>query len=335
MGMVLCYTEDSGENIIAGCGELHLEICLKDLQEDFVGAPVEIGNPIVSYRESMSEQSSQTCLSKSPNKHNRLYVIGYPLGDDVNNEIDDKKIDPKADPKLRARYLADKHEWDVTEARKIWAFGPDTTGPNMFTDQTKGVDYLLEIKESVCNGFMWATKNGPMADEQMRGCKFSLQDVTLHADSIHRGMGQIMPTARRVCFAALLTGSPVIYEPMFLVDIAVPQDAMGGCYGMMSQRRGHVFHEEQQPGTPMMHLKAYLPVSESFGFNGELGKATGGKAFPQMVFSHWNIFGGDPTVAGTKANDAVNDTRSRKGLLRESRNWVASWTSFKALPGAS
>ena len=316
--MVLCYTEDTGEHVIAGCGELHLEICLKDLQEDFVGAEVDIGNPIVSYRESCSEESSQTCLSKSANKHNRLYVIGYPLGEEMSKAIDEAVVDPRGDPKIRGRYIADNFEgWDVSEARKIWGFGPDGAGPNLFTDATKGVDFLMEIKESCVNGFAWATKNGPMCDEQIRGCKFALQDVTLHADSIHRGMGQIMPVARRVCFAAMLTASPVIYEPMFIVDISVPQDAMGGCYGMMSQRRGHVFDEEQQPGTPMMHLKAYLPVSESFGFNSDLGKATGGKAFPQMSFSHWAVFGGNPLEEGTKANLAVLDTRARKGLVPE------------------
>lgn len=315
--MVLCYTEETGEHVIAGCGELHLEICLKDLQEDFMGTEVNIGNPIVSYRESVSEESSKTALSKSPNKHNRLYVIAYPLGEEVSNAIDEKVIDPRGDPKARARVMADEFGWDVSEARKIWGFGPDGLGPNIFSDQTKGVDYLLEIKESVVNGFTWACKNGPMADEQLRGCKFSLQDVTLHADSIHRGMGQIMPTARRVCFASFYLSSPVLYEPIFLVDISVPQDAMGGCYGMMSQRRGHVFEEEQQPGTPMMHLKAYLPVSESFGFNSDLGKATGGKAFPQMVFSHWAIFGGSPLNEGEKANTAVLDARVRKGLAPE------------------
>jgi len=315
--MVLCYTEETGEHVIAGCGELHLEICLKDLQEDFMGTEVNIGNPIVSYRESISEESSKVALSKSPNKHNRLYVIAYPLTEEVSQAIDDKLIDPRGDPKQRARYMADNHDWDVSEARKIWGFGPDGIGPNVFSDQTKGVDYLLEIKESVVNGFTWACKNGPLADEQLRGCKFSLQDVTLHADSIHRGMGQIMPTARRVCFASYYLASPVLYEPIFLVDISVPQDAMGGCYGMMSQRRGHVFDEEQQPGTPMMHLKAYLPVSESFGFNSDLGKATGGKAFPQMVFSHWAIFGGSPLTPGEKANDAVLKARERKGLNPE------------------
>jgi len=315
--MVLCYTEDTGEHVIAGCGELHLEICLKDLQEDFMGCEVDIGNPIVSYRESCSEVSSQTCLSKSANKHNRLYVIGHPLGEEFSKDVDEKLIDARADPKTRGRYIADTHGWDITEARKIWGFGPDGTGPNVFTDVTKGVDFLLEIKESCVNGFTWAMKNGPLADEQIRGCKFALQDVTLHADSIHRGMGQIMPTARRVCFASMLTAEPCVYEPMFIVDISVPQDAMGGCYGMMSQRRGHVFDEEQQPGTPMMHLKAYLPVSESFGFNSDLGKATGGKAFPQMSFSHWAMFGGNPLTEGSKANEAILDARKRKGLTPE------------------
>lgn len=315
--MVLCYTEDTGEHVIAGCGELHLEICLKDLQEDFMGCEVNIGNPIVSYREGVSAESSQTALSKSANKHNRLYVISTPLEEEMTKDIESAAIDPRGDPKLRGRYICDTYGWDITEARKIWGFGPDGTGPNVFTDQTKGCDFLLEIKESVVNGFVWASKQGPLAEEQMRGCKFALQDVTLHADSIHRGMGQIMPTARRVCLAAFLTASPVLQEPVFIVDISVPQDAMGGCYGLMSQRRGHVFHEEQQPGTPMMHLKAYLPVSESFGFNSELGKATGGKAFPQMSFDHWAIFGGDPLDETSKAFTAISSTRVRKGLAEE------------------
>ena len=86
---------------------------------------------------------------------------------------------------------------------------------------------------------------------------------------------------------------------------------------VVAQRRGHVFDEEQQPGTPMMHLKAYLPVSESFGFNSDLGKATGGKAFPQMSFDHWDVFGGDPLDPSSKAFEAITGTRIRKGLSEE------------------
>jgi len=315
--MVLCYTEESGEHIIAGAGELHLEICLKDLQEDFMGTEVKISDPVVSYRETVTGVSKQTCLSKSPNKHNRLYATAEPLADGLPDEIEDGKVNARDDFKLRARYLADTHGWDVTEARKIWAFGPDGTGPNIVLDATKGVNYLNEIKESVCGGFQQACGQGPMADEQCRGVCVKVLDVVLHADAIHRGMGQIQPTARRVVHACILTASPALLEPVYLCEISCPQDAMGGCYGVLTRRRGHVFSEEQRPGTPMMTLKAYLPVMESFGFTADLRAGTGGKAFPQCVFDHWQMMGGDCLEPGSKANEVVLGVRKRKGLSPE------------------
>jgi elongation factor 2 len=225
-----------------------------------MGTEVKVSEPVVSYRETVTASSNQTCLSKSPNKHNRLYCEAATMQEEVCADIEDGKINARDDAKLRARYLADEYGWDVTEARKIWAFGPDGTGPNLFMDATKGVNYLAEIKESVVGGFTWATQAGPLCDEVMRGVIVKLLDVVLHSDAIHRGMGQIMPTARRVTFACLLTASPAIMEPVYLVEIQCPQDAMGGCYGVLTRRRGHVFSEDQRPGTPMMNLKAYLPV---------------------------------------------------------------------------
>merc|ERR1712196_429059 len=315
--MVLCYTEESGEHIIAATGELHLEICLKDLQEDFMGTDVKVSDPVVSYRESCSANSSQTCLSKSPNKHNRLYMEAAPLSDELSDAIEAGKVSAKDDPKLRARLMADEYGWDVGDARKIWGFGPDGSGANLLYDQTKGVNYLGEIRESVVAGFQWASKSSVLCDEQMRGVSFKLLDVTLHADAIHRGMGQIMPTARRVMFASLLLAQPVLQEPLFLVDISVPQDAMGGCYGVLTRRRGVVFSEEQRPGTPMVQMKAHMPVMESFGFNADVRAATGGKAFPQMVFSHWAVLQGDPTDLASKPGAVIGQVRKRKGLNPE------------------
>ena len=312
--MVLCYTEESGEHIIAASGELHLEICLQDLQQDFMGTEVKVSDPVVSFRETCEGKSDQTCLAKSANKHNRLFVEADTIGAELALAIDDGEITPGADPKIQGRKMADEYGWDVTEARKIWAFGPEGTGPNLFVDTTKGVNYLLEIKESVVGGFAWATQNGPLCEEQMRGCRFNLMDVVLHADAIHRGMGQIMPTARRVCFSSLMTAQPNLLEPVYLCNISVPQDAMGNVYGVLTRRRGHVFSEEQRPGTPQMTLLAYLPVMESFGFTADLRSHTGGKAFPQCSFDHWEPMTGDPYTAGNKCNETVLAVRARKGL---------------------
>merc|ERR1712193_11022 len=140
--MVLCMTEESGEHIIAGAGELHLEICLKDLEEDHAGIPLKKSDPVVSYRESVTGESNQICLSKSPNKHNRLYMIAKPMPDGLPEDIDNGEVSNKQDFKIRGRYLADKYDYDITEARKIWCFGPDTKSPNLLIDCTKGVKYL-------------------------------------------------------------------------------------------------------------------------------------------------------------------------------------------------
>jgi len=312
--MVQCMIEESGEHIIAGAGELHLEICLKDLEEDHAQIPLKKSDPVVSYRETVSEVSNQMCLSKSPNKHNRLFMKAEPMPDGLAEDIDNGEVNPRDDFKVRGRYLADKYEYDLTEARKIWCFGPDTNGPNLMIDCTKGVQYLNEIKDSVVAGFQWASKEGVLCDENLRACRFNLYDVALHADAIHRGGGQIIPTARRVLYACMITAEPRLMEPVYQVEIQCPENAVGGIYGVLNRRRGHVFEEAQTPGTPMFVVKAYLPVNESFGFTADLRSNTGGQAFPQCVFDHWQIMPGDPLDEGTKTHSIVQECKKRKGL---------------------
>ncbi|KAG2114792.1 elongation factor [Suillus discolor] len=156
---------------------------------------------------------------------------------------------------------------DVIDARKIWCFGPDTTGPNLLIDVTNGVQYLNEIKDSA---FQWATKEGVCAEENMCGIRFNVLDVTLHIDAIHHGGGQIIPTCHRVCYAACLLATPGLQEPVYLSTSRLPHNFTG------------------RARTPMFTIKAYLPVMESFGFNSDLCSQTAGQAFPQsdIVFDH-------------------------------------------------
>lgn len=311
---VKCYIEESGEHIVAGAGELHLEICLKDLAEEFTGIELVTTDPVVSFRETVSAKSNQVCLSKSPNKHNRLWVTAEPFQEGLSEAIEEGEVGHRDDPKKRARILSEKYGWDVTEARKIWAFGPETTGPNVVLDVSKGVQYLNEIKDSVIAAFQWATKEGVLCEENMRGIRFNVVDVQLHADAVHRGGGQIIPTARRVLYAACLTGEPRLMEPIYLVEIQCPETAIGGIHATLNKRRGHVISEEQRPGTPLYNVKAYLPVMESFGFTADLRSNTGGQAFPQCVFDHWQAIQGDPTNPATKPGSITAATRKRKGL---------------------
>lgn len=114
--LVVCQTTESGEHIIAGCGELHVEICLKDLMEEYAKCDIKVGDPVVQYKETVTEESSQMCLSKSPNKHNRIFCKARPLTDELSDLIEKEDIGPKSDPKERSRKLVEEFEWDKTDS---------------------------------------------------------------------------------------------------------------------------------------------------------------------------------------------------------------------------
>lgn len=236
-----------------------------------------------------------------------------PMNAKLVTAIEAKQITMQQDSKSRTRTLVDDYDFSKEEATKLWTFGcPPEADANILIDQTKGVQYLHEIKDSMVGGFIQATAAGIIAEEAMRGIRFNLQDMTMHADAIHRGAGQIMPPCKRSMFACQIRSEPRIMEPMYLVDITVPQTQMSGVYNTLSARRGQVDVTEQRPGTPLVKVKAYLPVLESFGFTQLLRQNTSGTAFPQMIFSHWEHVGGNPLEEGTQAHSIIVDVRKRK-----------------------
>ncbi|RYG69930.1 hypothetical protein EON64_01505 [archaeon] len=319
--MVRCETTEAGEHIIAGCGELHLEICLKDLADDFMkGAPINTSEPVVTYCETITTESPEV-LSKSANKHNRLFCVVQPMNEEIQKLFDDEVVTPGMDVKDRSKILREHPAFGWEEAatpQKIWCFGDDGIGPNVLTERTMGVAYLNEIRDSVVGGFKWACNEGPMCDERVRGVKMILNDVTLHADAIHRGMGQVSPMSRRVTYAGIYLANPALLEPVFLVNITCPNNITGSIYNVMSMRRGNVFDEGDGMAGGVANMKAYLPVAESFGFSQALAEATSGAAFSQLMFDHWQLFdGGDFKDPTTRLGKLINAIRVRKNLTAE------------------
>lgn len=311
--LVLCINDqETGENVICGSGELHMEICLKDLVDEYAKIEIVKSDPVVAYRETVREQSAQA-MSKSANAHNRLYCTAQPLTDEFVTAIENGEINFR-DPKERLKTLTEKFEWDKNEAIKIWSFGPDGEGPNVIVDATSACQFMNEIKEHMVSGFEIVTKAGVLCDEMMRGIRFNVHDTSLHTDSIHRGGGQISPATRRVLYACELMAKPTLQEPIFQVEITAPNEVIGAVYSCMAVRRGTVDEEIQIEGTPLTIIKAYLPVAESFGFTSYLRQQTSGKAFPNCVFDHWEALEGDALKADSKLNKLIGSIRVRKGL---------------------
>merc|ERR1711874_212199 len=175
-----------------------------------------------------------------------------------------------------------------------------------------------EIKDSMVTGFQVVTAAGVLCDENMRGMRVNVMDTTLHPDSIHRGGGQIIPTSRRVFYACQYKAEPRLQEPFFLVEITCPQECTGAVYSCLTQKRGEIDSEEQIEGTPITQIKAFLPVSESFGFTGYLRSHTAGQAFPSCSFHHYATMESNPLAeVENQVKKIVQDTRVRKGLKPE------------------
>jgi elongation factor 2 len=317
-----CTISESSELLVEATGELHLEISLQDLQEQYARVPLVISEPIVAYRETVTTPSTITCLAKSANRHNRLFLKAEPLDPDLTTEIEDGTLPgfktnsstSQMDVKARAQHLMKTYNWTQNDSQKIWCFGPDHKSSNVFVNQTNSALYLNEVRDSIVAGFQWAMKNGALCDEPMRGVRFNLIDVNLHADAIHRGAGQIIPTTRRVLYASQLTAKPRLQQPFYLVTVQCPVDVTGTVYSTISRRKGVIVTEERADNVPLSIIKAYLPVSESFGFQSLLRSQTSGQAFPQFSFDHWETMEGDPFNPQDTVGELVLAIRKRKGL---------------------
>ncbi|MHA1449999.1 MAG: GTP-binding protein, partial [Candidatus Hodarchaeales archaeon] len=308
--------EETGEYLLMGTGELHLEIAVKDLQ-DLQKITVNQSQPIVVFRESVEGASERPSLAKSPNKHNRLWVTAEPLEEVIIEAIENREITQYSDKKEVAAKLRE-WGWDKNLAKKLWGMGPEEVDPNVYVDGTKAVQYLREVKDYIVQGFRWGGKEGPLCGEPIYGIKFILRDCQLHEDPVHRGMAQIMPVSRRSTFGAMLMAKPVLLEPYYKIQVQAPERYLGSIYKVLTRRRGRILDTQQREGTPMTVVDGELPVSESFGLTAELRSETSGFAFAQLVFDHWEKVPGDPMKpeeqGGGIARKFVEETRQRKGM---------------------
>lgn len=309
----------TGEMIIAGAGELHIDVILNDLRDEYCkGLPFTISEPVVPFRETV-QSKSEICLAKSPNNHNRLWMTAEPLSEELVRDIESKELNMKQDKQLLCKELIEKYNWDPNDAnpKRLWAFGPELDFTNVIIDATTGVQYMNEIRDNIVAAFMNMCYEGFLCDEPLRGVMFKIVDCTLHADNIHRGGGQIIPAARRAMTACQYTGRPCLTEPIFALDITAPDSVVGSIYGVVSQRRGQITEQTSDDGTPICKLKGTIPVMESFGFDGVLRSETSGQAFQQCSFSHWALMAGELTEPDGRLMTVVTSVRKRKGLKEE------------------
>ncbi|CAF0733227.1 unnamed protein product [Didymodactylos carnosus] len=305
---------ENGQHIIAAAGELHLEICIQDLEREYAKCQLKTSTPVVTYRETVTQESSHTAFTKTTNKHNKFFMRAQPLPDGLAEAIENGLVTANHDQKERTRYLVENYQFDLAATKKIWSFGPQHVGPNMLIDSTKGVDGLSNIQDTIVAGFQWASDEGVLCNENLRGVRIDLLDAEIHRDAAHRRPDQIIPAIRRCLLASMHMAEPRILEPVFVVEIECPSRVLGKVYATLNKRRGQIIEEVELNGTSLTRVKSYLPVNESFGFTSELRQMTSGQAFPQCQFDHWQLLPGNPFELDSRSGQIVQEIRLRKSL---------------------
>ncbi len=294
--------EETGEHLVAGMGELHLEIITYRIEHD-EGVPIIASQPIVVFRETV-EGKVGPVEGKSPNRHNKFYFEFEPLEPAVLEKIISEGVTVGKD-KVALRDQLVSAGLDKDEAKNVVSI----LEGNMLLDMTKGIQYLRETMELVQEGFKEVMLNGPLAKEKCRGIKLKLVDVKLHEDSIHRGPAQVIPAVRSALLAGILLAKATFLEPIQNVFISVPQNLLGNVTRELQGRRGQILDIQTQGD--MVSLKAETPVAEMFGFAGDIRSATEGRAL-------WSTeFAGFKPIPQTLFGEKVMDVRKRKGMKLE------------------
>lgn len=332
--MVRTKVEESGEHVLWGTGELYLDCVLHDLRHVYSDMEIKVADPVVSFRETVIDTSSVKCFAETANKRNKLTFLAEPMEEGLAEKLEWGKVHPDWDKKKLGRFFQKQYQWDLLSSRSIWAFGDSPThGTNILLDDTLPgeVDKKLlnTCKSSIVQGFQWATREGPLCEEPVRGTKLKILDVTLADKAIHRGGGQMIPTARRVVHAALLTATPRLMEPIYRLQIQCPQPIVEAIQPLLRKRRGHIVQDRPIPGTTFYSVRGYLPVLDSFGFETDLRTFTQGQAMVFSCMDHWAVAPGDPldkniilhplepSPPQCLAREVLLKTRRRKGLSED------------------
>ncbi len=294
--------EDTGEHLISGQGELHLEVITQRMEAN-QGIPVNTGEPIVVYREAV-QRESDTVEGISPNRHNRFYISAEPLSEELVETI--KLGEASMDmPELERREALMEAGMEKDDAQIV----EHIHGANVLLDQTKGIQHLNETMELFIEGLEDALDNGPMANEPVQGTLIRLHDAKLHEDTIHRGPAQVIPATREAVHKSLIDAQVKLLEPMQDVRIDVPNDHMGAASGEIQGRRGRV--DDMYQEGDLMVVEGIAPVEEMIGFSSDIRSATEGRAA-------WNTENaGFEVLADSLQREKIMEIRERKGMKLE------------------
>jgi len=303
--IIIEINEETGEHLMHGMGELHLEVIENRIKSE-KGVEIVTSPPLVVYRETVTKKSAEA-EGKTPNKHNLFFFIVEPLPDSFydaikKNELPEGRL-KKKDQNLWSKFIA--LGMDAKEARQVFQIYKG----NMLIDNTRGVVQINEVIDLIADGFEQVINAGPLAREPCDKVLVRITDMKLHEDAIHRGPAQVYPAVREGIRAAMSNACTVILEPLQTLQIDAPEQYLGELSKIIQNKRGQLLDVVSESG--VISVKCKLPVAEMFGFTSDLRSATGGRG------SHFLVDQGFERLPKELQEKVIRKIRERKGLKIE------------------
>lgn len=272
--------QKTGEYLVSGMGELHLETALK-LLADYSNARIVASEPTADYRESISKRG-QSVAAGSPDEQSELCV----------------QVEPVEGKRLESIMKS--------ERRDVWAIDRHR---NMLVSSIETSQIADEARNMIIAGFHWACRTGPLCEQPLRNINVKLLKAQIHGSSTQHAKTQIARTMSRAIFGSFLTANPMLLEPVFKIEVSSPPQWFGTCANIITRRRGRILHTDNTGF--LTKIIGRLPVAETLGLATEIRIATSGHAFWQTIFDHWEKVPNDAMI------NIIKHIRARRGLPPE------------------
>jgi len=294
--------EETGESLISGMGELHLEIIENRIKTE-KGLEVKTSSPIVVYRETVGKASTP-CEGRSPNKHNSFFIKVEPLDAQLSSliergELPEGRIKKKSDMITKTLSGIGWGSDDIRNVKEVYK-------GNMLFDETRGEVHIGEVIEMIMDAFEMVMDQGPLSREPCMNMKVTLADIKLHEDAIHRGPAQVYPAVRDAIKEAMKEANAAILEPLQIHIIEVPESFMGAATKLVSTKRGQMLNMNQEGAS--VQLEAKIPVAEMMGWSSDLRSATEGRGTSSLKDQLFE------KIPQSLQADVIKKIRDRKGL---------------------
>lgn len=323
--------EEGGDQAISGYSELYLDCLLHDLRKLYSNIDIKVSDPMTRFAETCADTSMVKLPTNSVNGHNSITIIAEPLDEELTNDIASGILPLEPKTRKLSKILRKRYQWDSLAARSVWAFGPlENHSVSILCDDTLpdevDKERLLFARDSIIQGFRWASREGPLCEEPIRGVRFRIIDANISSDYNEANGAQLIQMTRQACYCAIMTATPQLLEPVFKVDMTSNGSLGKSLSKIISKRRGRVVSDKPVDGTQLFRITGFVPVIDSAGLETDIRLLTQGKAMCAMTFAKWQTAPGDPldkscylpilrpVPIASLARDFTLKTRKRKGL---------------------